>query len=413
MASARQIHVGDVPVGGGAPVAVQTMTKTETANLTATMDQIRRVADAGADIVRCAVPREADIEALKTIVVESPIPIIADIHFNHTLAIKAIEVGAHCVRINPGNIGGPDKVAEVIAAAKAKGTPIRVGVNSGSLPKHLRDMEFTNPVEALVTAATEWVELMHRLDFYDFKLSMKSTSVPNTIASNRLLAEKIDHPLHLGITEAGTKWSGSLKSAVGLGTLLADGIGDTIRISLSTFHAEEEVKVAWEILKALKLRERGPVLIACPTCGRLQFDMDSVVMEVERRLEQYADPIEVSILGCAVNGIGEARHADFGITGAKDSAMIFSKGEPLKKVATEHLVDELFAEIDKYYASGKKVVVDAGAAAEAAQWLAENEDETAMTPERLAALEAAQAEADADAIDEAVSPVTGRRFTRA
>ncbi|HEV7496282.1 flavodoxin-dependent (E)-4-hydroxy-3-methylbut-2-enyl-diphosphate synthase [Baekduia sp.] len=413
MASARQIHVGDVPIGGGAPVAVQTMTKTETANLTATMDQIRRVADAGADIVRCAVPREADIEALKTIVVESPIPIIADIHFNHTLAIKAIEVGAHCVRINPGNIGGPDKVAEVIAAAKAKGTPIRVGVNSGSLPKHLRDMEFTNPVEALVTAATEWVELMHRLDFYDFKLSMKSTSVPNTIASNRLLAEKIDHPLHLGITEAGTKWSGSLKSAVGLGTLLADGIGDTIRISLSTFHAEEEVKVAWEILKALKLRERGPVLIACPTCGRLQFDMDSVVMEVERRLEAYADPIEVSILGCAVNGIGEARHADFGITGAKDSAMIFSKGEPLKKVPTEHLVDELFAEIDKYYASGKQVVVDAGAAAEAAQWLAENEDETAMTPERLAALEAKQAEADADAIDEAVSPVTGRRFTRA
>jgi (E)-4-hydroxy-3-methylbut-2-enyl-diphosphate synthase len=413
MASARQIHVGDVPVGGGAPVAVQTMTKTETANLAATMDQIHRVTEAGADIVRVAVPREQDVEALKTIVVESKIPIIADIHFNHTLAIKAIEAGAHCVRINPGNIGGPDKVAEVVAAAKAKGTPIRVGVNSGSLPKHLRDLEFTNPVEALVTAATEWVELMHTLDFHDFKVSMKSTSVPNTIASNRLLSEKIDHPLHLGVTEAGTKWSGSLKSAVGLGTLLADGIGDTIRISLSTFHAEEEVKVAWEILKALKLRERGPVLIACPTCGRLQFDMDSVVMEVERRLEQYADPIEVSILGCAVNGIGEARHADFGITGAKDSAMIFSKGEPLKKVRTEHLVDELFAEIDKYYASGKQVVVDANAAAEAAQWLAENEDESAMTPERLAAAEAAQAAAEADAIDEAVSPTAGRRFSRA
>jgi (E)-4-hydroxy-3-methylbut-2-enyl-diphosphate synthase len=417
MASARQIHVGSVPVGGGAPVAVQTMTKTETANLTATMDQIRRVADAGADIVRCAVPREQDVEALKTIVAESPIPIIADIHFNHTLAIKAIAAGAHCVRINPGNIGGPDKVAEVVAAAKAAGTPIRVGVNSGSLPKHLRDLEFTNPVEALVTAATEWVELMHTLDFYDFKVSMKSTSVPNTIASNRLLAEKIDHPLHLGITEAGTKWSGSLKSAVGLGTLLADGIGDTIRISLSTFHAEEEVKVAWEILKALKLRERGPVLIACPTCGRLQFDMDSVVMEVERRLETYADPIEVSILGCAVNGIGEARHADFGITGAKDSAMIFSKGEPLKKVRTENLVDELFAEIDKYYASGKEIVVDDAARAEAAQWLAENEDDTAMTPERLAALEAEQAAKEAEAtvvpIDESVSPVTGRRFSRA
>jgi (E)-4-hydroxy-3-methylbut-2-enyl-diphosphate synthase len=218
------------------------------------------------------------------------------------------------------------------------------------------------------------------------------------------------------VTEAGTKWSGSLKSAVGLGTLLADGIGDTIRISLSTFHAEEEVKVAWEILKALKLRERGPVLIACPTCGRLQFDMDSVVMEVERRLEAYADPIEVSILGCAVNGIGEARHADFGITGAKDSAMIFSKGEPLKKVATEHLVDELFAEIDKYYASGKQVVVDERAAAEAAQWLAENEDDTAMTPERLAALEAEKAAEEADAapaIDESASPVAGRRFSRA
>src|SRR3954470_5147323 len=276
MASQRSVNVGGVQIGGGAPVVVQTMTKTETANLTATMDQIHRVAEAGADIVRVAVPREQDVEALKTIVVQSPIPIIADIHFNHTLAIKAIEAGAHCVRINPGNIGGPDKVAEVVAAAKAKGTPIRVGVNTGSLPKHLRDLEFTNPVEALVTAATEWVELMHTLDFHDFKVSMKSTSVPNTIASNRLLAEKIDHPLHLGITEAGTKWSGSLKSAVGLGTLLADGIGDTIRISLSTFHAEEEVKVAWEILKALKLRERGPVLIACPTCGRLQFDMDTV-----------------------------------------------------------------------------------------------------------------------------------------
>jgi (E)-4-hydroxy-3-methylbut-2-enyl-diphosphate synthase len=407
MASRRQISVGGVLIGGGAPVAVQTMTKTETANLTATMDQIRRVADAGADIVRVAVPRDKDVDALRTIVAQSPIPVIADIHFNHTLALKAIDAGAHCVRINPGNIGGPDKTAEVVEKARAAGVPLRVGVNSGSLPGHLRDLEFTNPVEALVTAATEWVDLMHRLDFYDFKVSMKSTSVPNTIASNRLLAEKIDHPLHLGVTEAGTKWSGSLKSAVGLGTLLADGIGDTIRISLSTFHAEEEVKVAWEILKALKLRERGPVLIACPTCGRLQFDMDSVVVEVERRLAAYEDPIEVSILGCAVNGIGEARHADFGITGAKDSAMIFSKGEPLKKVRTDDLVDELFAEIDRYYEAGKRVVVDEHAAAEASQWLAENEDAEAMTPERLAALEREQADR------EAASPVAGRRFTRA
>ncbi len=407
MASARKVMVGGVQIGGGAPVAVQTMTKTETANLSATMDQIRRVADAGADIVRVAVPREKDVEALRTIVAQSPIPIIADIHFNHTLAIKAIDAGAHCVRINPGNIGGPEKTGEVIEHARAAGVPLRIGVNSGSLPAHLRDLEFTDPIAALVTAATEWVELMHRLDFYDFKVSMKSTSVPNTIASNRLLAQKIDHPLHLGVTEAGTKWTGSLKSAVGLGTLLADNIGDTIRISLSTFHAEEEVKVAWEILKALKLRERGPVLIACPTCGRLQFDMDTVVTEVERRLEAYDDPIEVSILGCAVNGIGEARHADFGITGAKDSAMIFSRGEPLKKVATENLVDELFAEIDRYYAAGKKVVVDEREAAEAAAWLAENEDETAMTPERIAAMEKQAA------LDEAASPVDGRRFTRA
>ncbi len=417
MASQRQIHVGTVAIGGGAPVAVQTMTKTETADLQATMDQIHRAAEAGADIVRVAVPREKDADALRTIVQQSPIPIIADIHFNHTLALKALDAGAHCVRLNPGNIGGPDKVAEVCRRATELGTPLRVGVNSGSLPAHLRQLEYDNPVEALVTAAVETVELMERLDFRDFKVSMKSTSVPNTIASNRLLAERIPYPLHLGVTEAGTKWSGSLKSAVGLGTLLADGIGDTIRISLSTFHAEEEVKVAWEILKALKLRERGPVLIACPTCGRLQFDMDTVVAEVERRLEAYEDPIEVSVLGCAVNGIGEARHADFGITGAKDMGMIYSKGEPLKKVRTEDLVDELFKEIDKYYAAGKRVERDEAQAAEAREWLAENEDETAMTPERLAALEAAAAAADdsepAIRLDEAVSPVAGRRFTRA
>src|SRR5882672_10897715 len=257
MASKRQIFVGGVPIGGGAPVAVQT--KTETANLAATMEQIRKVADAGADIVRVAVPREDDVEALRTIVKESPIPVIADIHFNHTLALKAIDAGAHCIRLNPGNIGGREKVAEVAERASAAGVPMRIGVNSGSLPKHLHELERENSVEALVAAAVEFVEMMERLEFENFKVSIKSTNVPNTIASNRLLAEKIPYPLHLGITEAGTKWSGSLKSSVGLGTLLADGIGDTIRISLSTFHAEEEVKVAWEILKALQLRERGPV----------------------------------------------------------------------------------------------------------------------------------------------------------
>ena len=421
MASQRHVNVGGVQIGAGAPVAVQTMTKTETANLGATLEQIRRVADAGADIVRVAVPREKDVDALRLIVSQSPIPVIADIHFNHTLALKALDAGAHCVRINPGNIGGPDKVAEVVAKAKSVGTPLRVGVNSGSLPAHLLELEFTNPVEALVTAAVEWVELMERLDFRDFKVSMKSTSVPNTIASNRLLAERIPYPLHLGITEAGTKYTGSLKSAVGLGTLLADGIGDTIRISLSTFHAEEEVKVAWEILKALKLRERGPVLIACPTCGRLQFDMDTVVADIERRLEAYADPVEVAVLGCAVNGIGEARHADFGITGAKDMGMIYSKGEPLKKVPTEQLVDELFKEIDKYTTT-KKIEVDAAEQAAGAEWLQRIEEENAgeLTPERLAKLEAEKQAAEADVMDEALlrldesdSPTVSRRFTRA
>jgi (E)-4-hydroxy-3-methylbut-2-enyl-diphosphate synthase len=419
MASRRQIWVGGVPIGGGAPVAVQTMTKTETADYDATMRQIRAAADAGADLVRCAIPRDKDVDALRRIVKESPIPVIADIHFNHTLALKALDAGAHCVRLNPGNIGGPEKVAEVAAKAKELGTPLRIGVNSGSLPKHLHPLEADNPVEALVQAAVEFVELMERLDFEDFKVSIKSTSVPNTIASNRLLSEKIDYPLHLGITEAGTKWSGSLKSAVGLGTLLADGIGDTIRISLSTFHAEEEVKVAWEILKALKLRERGPVLIACPTCGRLQFDMDTVVAEIERRLEQYEQPIEVAVLGCAVNGIGEASHADFGITGAKNEGLIFAHGKPIRKVPQAKLVDELFAEIDKSLEIGR-VEVDESKAAEGAKWLQKIEDENAdeMTPERMAALEAEAARKEAEQatvirLDEETSPTAGRRFTRA
>jgi len=374
---------------------------------------------------------------------DSPIPVIADIHFNNTLALKAIEAGAHCVRLNPGNIGGPEKVAQVADRARAAGTPMRIGVNSGSLPKHLHELERENPVEALVTAGTEFVALMERLDFTDFKVSIKSTNVPNTIAANRLLAEKIEYPIHLGITEAGTKWSGSLKSAVGLGTLLADGVGDTIRISLSTFHAEEEVKVAWEILKALQLRERGPVLIACPTCGRLQFDMDTVVAEIEQRLEQYTEPVEVAVLGCAVNGIGEASHADFGITGAKNEGLIFAHGEPLRKVPQAHLVDALFEEIDKSLDRGA-VDVDARKAAEGAEWLQKIEDENAdeLTPERIAQMEAEAAKekgldvtaepflkpvtgrpttdpaaADAKrstrpALDEDASPVTGRRFTR-
>src|SRR5215212_10273754 len=428
MASRKQIDVGGVKIGGGAPVAVQSMTKTETADFDATMKQIHAIADAGGDLVRCAVPRDDDVRALERIVVESPIPVIADIHFNYTLALKAIDAGAHCVRLNPGNIGGPDKVAQVAEKATAAGVPMRIGVNSGSLPKHLHDLERENPVEALVQAAVEFVELMERLNFENFKVSIKSTNVPNTIAANRLLAEKIEYPIHLGITEAGTKWSGSLKSAVGLGTLLTDGVGDTIRISLSTFHAEEEVKVAWEILKALHLRERGPVLIACPTCGRLQFDMDTVVAEIEERLRQYDDPIEVAVLGCAVNGIGEASHADFGITGAKNEGLIFAHGKPIRKVPQDDLVDALFAEIDKAIDRGT-VVVDEHEAAEGAEWLERIEEENAgeMTPERIAAMEAAAAtEGNGQALpmagapkakriqlDEDASPTAGRRFTRA
>jgi (E)-4-hydroxy-3-methylbut-2-enyl-diphosphate synthase len=417
VASKRQIFVGGLPIGGGAPVAVQTMTKTETANLAATTEQIGKVAEAGADLVRVAVPREEDAEALKAIVRESPIPVIADIHFNHTLALKAIDAGAHCIRLNPGNIGGREKVAEVAERATAAGVPMRIGVNSGSLPKHLHELERERPVEALVAAAVEFVELMEGLEFTDFKVSIKSTNVPNTIAANRLLAGRIPYPLHLGITEAGTRWSGSLKSAVGLGTLLADGIGDTIRISLSTFHAEEEVKVAWEILKALQLRERGPVLIACPTCGRLQFDMDSVVAEIERRLERYAEPVEVAVLGCAVNGIGEASHADFGITGARNEGLIFAHGKPLRKVPQAELVDALFEEIDKSLDRGG-VEVDERKAAEGGEWLARIEEESAgdLTPEKIAQMEHAAAEegeADKVLLDEDTSPTAGRRFTRA
>jgi (E)-4-hydroxy-3-methylbut-2-enyl-diphosphate synthase len=309
--------------------------------------------------------------------------------------------------------------------------PMRIGVNSGSLPKHLHELERSDPVEALVQAAVEFVELMESLQFENFKVSIKSTNVPNTIAANRLLSERIPYPLHLGITEAGTKWSGSLKSAVGLGTLLADGVGDTIRISLSTFHAEEEVKVAWEILKALHLRERGPVLIACPTCGRLQFDMDTVVAEIEQRLEAYEEPIEVAVLGCAVNGIGEASHADFGITGAKDEGLIFAGGKALRKVPQAGLVDALFAEIDKSLDRGA-VDVDAAKAAEGEAWLRRIEEENAdeLTPERIAQMEREAAEAEGRDVtaepflkpvrggkrvelDEEASPTAGRRFTRA
>ena len=298
MASQRQITVGGVAIGGGANVVVQSMTLTKTHDVAATTAQIAALASAGCEIVRVAVPKLEDAEALPRIVRLSPLPVIADIHFNASLALKAIEGGVAAVRINPGNIGGPDKVALVVQAAKKAGIPMRIGANSGSLPKHLSDLAQQDQAEALVEAALEEVRLLEQLDFHDFKISVKSSHVPTMIRAYRMLYERVPYPLHLGVTEAGTSFAGSIKSAVGIGALLADGIGDTLRVSL-TADPVKEVEVAWEILKALKLRERGPVLIACPTCGRLQFDMDSVVTDVERRLEAYEDPIEVSEIGRA------------------------------------------------------------------------------------------------------------------
>src|SRR6059036_4214634 len=267
MASKRQISVGGVAIGGGAPVVVQSMTTTKTHDVEATTAQIAALASAGCEIVRVAVPKTEDAEALGKIVRLSPVPIIADIHFNASLALKAIEQGVAAVRINPGNIGGSDKVAEVVRAAQAKGIPMRIGANSGSLPKHLADLAQSDQAQALVEASLAEVRLLESLDYYDFKISVKSSHVPTMIRAYRLLASKVPYPLHLGVTEAGTPFAGSIKSAVGTGALLVDGIGDTMRVSL-TADPVEEVRVAWEILKSLGLRERGPIMIACPSCGR-------------------------------------------------------------------------------------------------------------------------------------------------
>src|ERR671925_1958826 len=267
MASARQIRIRDVPIGGGAPVVVQSMTLTKTHDVEATTAQTAALASAGCEIVRVAVPKNEDAEALPRIVRFSPIPVIADIHFNASLALKAIDAGVAAVRINPGNIDGPDKVAEVVRTAQKAGIPMRIGANSGSLPKHLAEVAQKDQAEALVEAALEEVRLLESLDFRDFKISVKSSHVPTMIRAYRRLSERVPYPLHLGVTEAGTPFSGGIKSAVGVGALLADGIGDTLRVSL-TADPVKEVEVAWEILKALGLRERGPVMIACPSCGR-------------------------------------------------------------------------------------------------------------------------------------------------
>jgi (E)-4-hydroxy-3-methylbut-2-enyl-diphosphate synthase len=353
VASARSIRVGNVSIGGGAPVVVQSMTLTKTHDVPATTAQIAALASAGCEIVRVAVPKTEDADALERIVRFSPIPVIADIHFNASLALKAIEAGVHAVRINPGNIGGDDKVALVVEAAKKKGIAMRIGANSGSLPKHLADLAQTDQAEALVEAALEEVRLLERLDFHDFKISVKSSHVPTMIRAYRMLAGKVDYPLHLGVTEAGTPFAGSIKSAVGMGALLIDGIGDTIRVSL-TADPVREVETAFEILKALGLRERGPVMIACPSCGRDNVGVQQLAERVEERLKTYPEAFEVAVLGCAVNGPGEAGDADFGIAGGRDVGFVYAHGRVLKKVSSDILVDELFHEIDRWIADGMR-----------------------------------------------------------
>ena len=351
MASEKQISVGGVKIGGGAPIVVQSMTLTDTHDVEATLGQIRRLDEAGCELVRVAVPGRADADALPAIVAGSPLPVIADIHFNASLALRAMDAGVAAVRINPGNIGGPDKVEQVVRRAKQTATPMRIGANSGSLPDHLRQFATNDPAGALVEAALEEVRLLERLDYREFKISVKSSSVPVMIQAYQRLSQKVPYPLHLGVTEAGPAFTGTVKSAVGIGALLAAGIGDTLRVSL-TADPVDEVKVAWEILRSLGLRHKGPMMIACPSCGRTNVDVLDLATEVEQRLAGYDEVFEVAVMGCAVNGPGEAGDADFGIAGGRDVGFVYAHGRVLKKVSSDVLIDELFHEIDRWIEGG-------------------------------------------------------------
>jgi (E)-4-hydroxy-3-methylbut-2-enyl-diphosphate synthase len=354
--SRRRINVGAVPVGGGAPVAVQSMTCTRTGDADATLAQVRALVDAGCDIVRVSLPTAEEAPAFAHVVRESPAPIIADIHYDWRLALDAIEAGAAGVRINPGTMA-EKHVREIVEAAASARVPaaagepdvpvaIRIGVNAGSLPRDLRERAEADAPGALVEAALRWAERFEQWDFTSYKLSVKSSSVPDAIAAYRLLAQKSDAPLHVGVTEAGTVWSGTIKSAVGIGALLADGVGDTVRVSL-TGDPVEEVRVAWKILAALDLRRRGPDVISCPTCGRTEVDIVGLAEEVERRLG--ADPdlagevISVAVMGCRVNGPEEARHADFGIAAGAGEGVLFDHGERVEALPEGQLVDALLA----------------------------------------------------------------------
>ena len=332
--------VGKVPVGGDAPISVQSMTNTETCDVAATVAQVRAIADAGADIVRVSVPSMEAADAFRDIRAQVSVPLVADIHFDHKIALKVAEYGVDCLRINPGNIGREEKVKEVIAACKDRGIPIRIGVNAGSLGKELMRKYPEPTAEALVESALRNVDILDRYNFENFKVSVKASEIFMAQAAYRNLATQIEQPLHLGITEAGGLRGGTVKSAVGLGALLLDGIGDTIRISLAA-DPVEEVKVGFEILKSLKLRANGINFIACPSCSRQNFDVIGTMNELERRLEDIRTPMDVAVIGCIVNGPGEAKEADVGLTGATPSNLIYLAGEPDHKVSNQDFVDHL------------------------------------------------------------------------
>ncbi len=342
----RKIRIGDIYIGGDAPVAVQSMTNTDTRDVSATVDQIKRLEEAGCDIVRVAVPDSEAAEALKRIRKSIRIPLVADIHFDYRLALASIENGADKIRINPGNIGGTEKVRKVVEAAKARGIPIRIGVNSGSLEKHILAKYGAATPQAMADSAMGHVRMLEDLGFHDIVISLKASNVPVTIESYRLMSAMTDYPLHIGVTEAGTLFSGMVKSAAGIGCLLAEGIGDTLRVSL-TGDPVEEVRVGIEILKALDLRRTGVELISCPTCGRTRIDLVKIANEVEKRLAGCSKPIKVAVVGCAVNGPGEAREADIGIAGGVGEALLFKKGRIIRKIPQEHIVDELLEEIER------------------------------------------------------------------
>lgn len=327
-------------MGGGAPVTVQSMTKTDTANVRATVAQIHSLAREGCEIVRVAVPDEDAVRAFRRIKSSSPIPVIADVHFRHRIAIACAEAGADALRINPGNIGGEGRTLEVLRAARYHRIPVRIGVNAGSLEKDILDRHGGPTPRALLQSAARAVRLCEKARFTQVKFSLKASDVPATVEAYRLFARKFDYPLHIGVTEAGTVLSGTVKSALGLGILLSEGIGDTLRVSLSG-PPEEEVRVGWQILKSLGIRQRGPDFVSCPTCGRVSIDVTGIAAEVEKRLARLPVPLKVAVMGCAVNGPGEAREADVGVAGGKGEGLLFVRGKVIKKVKEKDIVTEV------------------------------------------------------------------------